>query len=64
MKTVRFRCLKCGYEEEIPEEVVEMLDETDGGDDLVPPRFTCEKCDGIMEPINWKTKDGRHYMIK
>ena len=65
MGSVRFRCLKCKVEEDVPENIVEMMDNFDGGDLSVPPRFNCEICTGgIMEPIDYKTKDGRHYKIK
>lgn len=50
---VRYKCLNCGIEEDIPRSVVEMFDALDDeGDISVAPRFDCEKCDGIMEPLN------------
>ena len=65
MGSVKFRCLKCKVEEDVPENIVEMMDNFDGGDLSVPPRFNCEMCmGGIMEPIDYTTKDGRHYKIK
>ena len=64
MGSIKFRCLKCKVEEDVPENIVEMLDNFDGGDLSVPPRFTCERCTGIMEPIDYTTKDGRHYKIR
>jgi len=42
--------LQCNIEEEIPRDVVEMLDIMDPGDPTVPPRFVCEKCGGEMRP--------------
>lgn len=62
-KTVRFRCLDCGIEEDIPKDVVEMLDLQDGGDLIVPPRFDCEACDGLMEPIYYHSVHGITYKI-
>lgn len=63
-QTVRFRCLQCGIEEEIPKEIVQMLDLEDGGDLSVPPRFECEECDGLMEPIHYVSVDGVTYDIE
>ena len=54
MKTIKFRCERCNVEEDVPEEIVKMLDEMDDGDDLVAPRFKCEKCPGLMYPIKYK----------
>lgn len=45
-----YYCLQCSIEEEIPRDVVEMLDMMDPGDPTVPPRFVCEKCGGEMHP--------------
>lgn len=63
-QTVRFRCLQCGIEEEIPKEIVQMLDLEDGGDLSVPPRFECEECDGLMEPIHYVSVHGVTYDIE
>lgn len=63
-KGIMFKCLKCGIEEEIPREMVDYFHEMDGGDKKVPPRFQCEKCDGIMEPIKYYTKDGICYILE
>lgn len=63
-KFVRFRCSKCGVEEEIPRDVVEMLDFEDAGDLAVPPRFECEVCDGLMEPIHYVSVHGITYNIE
>lgn len=54
MKTIRFRCEKCNVEEDVPEEVVKMMDDMDNGDKLVAPRFKCEKCPVLMYPIKYK----------
>lgn len=61
---VRFRYLQCGVEEEIPRDVVEMLDLQDGGDLSVPPRFDCEECDGLVEPIHYVSVHGITYDIE
>ena len=63
-KEVPFRCLECGIVEDIPKEAVDYFHEMDGGDKNVPPRFQCEKCGGIMEPIQYTTDDGITYSLK
>lgn len=63
-KMVKFKCLECEIEEEIPREVVEILDLQDGGDLSVPPRFDCEECSGLMEPIHYVSVHGITYDIE
>ena len=63
-RKVKYICLKCKVEEKIPLKVVRMMDELDGGDSSVPPRFACVNCNGTMEPIYYKNKDGREYRYK
>ena len=58
---VRFICLQCNVEEDIPEEEVEYCDAMDDGDLEVPPRFSCEKCGGEMVPKNYKGVHGIQY---
>ena len=58
---VRFICLQCNVEEDIPEEVVEYCDAMDDGDLEVPPRFSCEKCGGEMIPKKYKGVHGIEY---
>jgi len=60
---VRYRCLGCGAEEDIPRDVVEMMDIQDGGDLSVPPRFSCEMCPEQMEPVNYKSVHGIIYKL-
>jgi hypothetical protein len=61
---VRYKCLDCGVEEDIPRSVVEMFDALDDeGDISVAPRFHCEKCDGIMEPLKYAGVHGITYEI-
>ena len=63
--TVKYKCLECGIEEEIPRSVVEMFDALDDeGDISVPPRFDCEKCGGLMEPIEYSGVHGIEYKMK
>lgn len=62
--TVRFKCKKCGIEEEIPKEIVDMLEKADQGDIKYPPTFRCEKCPGIMEPINYTSSRGINYKFR
>jgi len=59
--TVRFICLQCNIEEDIPREVVEHFDIIDDGDTAVPPRFSCENCGGEMIPKKYKGVHGIDY---
>ena len=63
-KTVKFKCRKCKIEEDIPQEIVNIMEESDNGDLSIPPRFKCEKCPGLMEPLDYKTKGGIIYKYK
>ncbi|MDI6707292.1 MAG: hypothetical protein QME73_13735, partial [Bacillota bacterium] len=50
--------------EDIPRGVVEMFDALDDEGDLtVPPRFDCEECGGLMEPIEYTGVHGVEYKI-
>lgn len=61
---IRYRCLECGIEEDIPRSVVEMFDALDDDGDLsVAPRFDCEKCGGTMEPLEYEGVHGVIYKI-
>jgi transcription initiation factor IIE alpha subunit len=62
-KDVTFICLDCKVTEDIPRGVVESFDVFDDGDLSVPPRFTCEKCGGTMEPIKYSGVHGITYEI-
>ena len=57
-ETVKFICLQCKVEEEIPLSVVRHLDSMDDGDPEVPPQFSCEACGGAMYPENYKGVHG------
>ncbi len=52
--TVKFVCLDCGIEEDIPKGIVQYCDAMDDGDVTVPPRFSCENCSGEMIPKKYK----------
>ena len=58
---VRFICLQCNIEEDIPREAEEYCDAMDDGDTTVPPRFSCEKCGGEMIPKKYKGVHGIQY---
>lgn len=58
---VRFICLQCNIEEDIPEEVVQYCDAMDDGDIEVPPRFSCKNCGGEMVPQKYKGVNGIKY---
>ena len=59
--TIKYICLQCKMEEEIPKSVVDNFDAMDGGDLSVPPRFTCNKCHGEMVPENYEGVHGIQY---
>ena len=65
-KFIEYICPKCKTKENIPTEVVEMLDEADsfGVDLSEPPKFNCEKCPGKMVPIYYRSVHGRTYEYK
>ncbi|MBM4137525.1 MAG: hypothetical protein FJ241_11950 [Nitrospira sp.] len=48
---VSYICSQCNTKEDIPADVVNLFDILDPGDPSVPPRFSCEKCGGIMLPV-------------
>ncbi len=48
---VSYVCSQCKIEEDVPVDVVNLFDIVDPGDPSVPPRFSCEKCGGIMSPV-------------
>lgn len=60
-KNIRFICPDCGIEENIPKDVVDYFDIMDGGDPLFPPRFDCQSCGGLMEPVYYVNHDGIVY---
>ncbi len=65
-KFIEYICQKCKTKENIPTEVVEMLDEADsiGVDLSEPPKFNCEKCSEKMVPIYYISVHGRTYKYK
>ena len=60
---VTYICKECGATEKIPKDVVDYFDEMDDGDISYAPRFTCEKCNGIMEPLHYEGTTGIIYGI-
>lgn len=60
---VLYRCLACGAEENIPEDVVMQFDILDDGDTSVPPKFKCENCPADMEPVFYESVHGVTYKI-
>lgn len=44
-KTVLMKCVKCGTEEEVPEWVLEELNEFDSDDEY---QMMCPECNGLM----------------
>lgn len=58
---ILFKCTSCGFEENIPKEVVDFFDLMDGGDPLVPPRFDCQMCTGKLYPTYYVNHDGVIY---
>lgn len=63
-ETIKYICLNCKVEENIPADVVEYFDAMDDGDTSVPPRFSCEICGGDMYPEDYKGIHGEHYKIE
>jgi hypothetical protein len=61
---VKFVCLDCQVEEDIPRDIVEYCDAIDDGDIDVPPRFSCENCEGEMIPKNYKGVHGNDYKFE
>ncbi len=62
--TVRYICLGCERQEEIPYQVVRDFDKQDITRDLsYPPQFSCESCGGVMHPHYYKGVYGFEYRI-
>lgn len=61
--SVLYICTECGEEELIPKNVVMQFDIMDDGDISEPPRFTCEKCEGLMYPQNYEGVHGITYCV-
>lgn len=60
---VLFKCCSCGFEENIPKDVVVFFDTMDGGDPSVPPRFDCQKCSGSLSPVYYVNHLGIIYSL-
>ncbi len=61
--SILFICAECSVEEMIPKSVVRQFDIMDDGDISEPPRFTCEKCNGLMYPQNYEGVHGITYSV-
>jgi hypothetical protein len=57
---IDFVCPLCKTHELIPTDIVQMLDSSDqvGVDTTFPPRFDCQKCNGMMEPTFYISVNG------
>lgn len=58
---IKYICLQCNIEEDIPKEVVDYCDIMDDGDISVPPRFSCQVCGGEMRPKEYIGVHGIKY---
>lgn len=56
--TVRYKCMECGIEEDVPRSAIEIMDIIDEG--LGMPEFSCKVCKGIMEAIEDKEAETIH----
>ena len=56
-----FICTNCKVHENIPTDIVLMLDMQDPGDLAYPPMFDCEKCNGKMKPKYYLGYTGIEY---
>lgn len=61
---VEFICPICKTREKIPFYIVDELDRNDKGNQDYPPRFDCENCSGMMEPVYYKNYKGKVYAYK
>lgn len=50
--SIRYKCVECGIEEEIPRSTIEIIDILDEG--LGMPEFECKECKGKMEAVDDK----------
>ena len=62
-KEILYICTVCGFNENIPEDVVKYFDEMDQSNIDEPPCFACEKCSGIMRPKEYDGVYGKKYKI-
>ena len=65
-KFIEYICPKCKTKENIPTEVVEMLDTADSFDvdTSYPPRFECQKYPGKTVPIYYISVHGKIHEYK
>ena len=63
-ENILYICTECKEKELIPENVVMQFDIMDDGDTSEPPRFTCEKCGGLMYPEKYEGVHGITYCVE
>lgn len=61
--SILYICSECSEKEMIPKSVVTQFDIMDDGDISEPPRFTCEKCNGLMYPQEYEGVHGITYSV-
>ena len=61
---IRYICMNCGAQEEIPLEVVRTFDEMDQSNINEPPQFDCESCGGLMRPERYISVYGKVFEYK
>lgn len=59
--TVRYKCLECGMEEDVPRDAIELIDIFDDGDGA--PEFDCKSCNGVMLPKERENSGETEYII-
>jgi len=59
---VKYKCLECGIEEDIPKSAIEIIDIFDEGVGM--PDFKCKKCNGIMGAIEGDQGETIHIVSK
>lgn len=48
-----YQCEMCGFQEQVPRDVLEYFDAVDPGLPGQPATFACQSCPGIMYPLWW-----------
>jgi hypothetical protein len=48
-----YQCELCGFQEQVPKDVLEYFDAIDPGLPGQPATFGCQNCPGIMYPLWW-----------
>lgn len=60
LDSVRYKCLDCGVEENIPKSAIEIIDIFDEG--LGAPEFECKECKGTMQAMEEEKSNGTIYI--